>query len=379
MTYYGTGSWGLPEFGLTEKLGGNKNSITPGMSVGTPTPSSNTVGMSVGTPSYTGTMSSTGSGSSYKKSSLSNKSSGGSSKSSAQKDAERAQKEAEDRARKEISSGWDDYIASLDQQYAGLNGQRSSQEEIVNSQYNQGVNTLGLQREQGLQSLDKNRQSAEQNQVKNLRDISSNIRNAFMAGNVYLGSRGAGDSSAADQYSYALGKVGTQQRSDVMGDTANIMADIDARETNLDNMYNTEVNNLEQQKNAQIQQVASWFADAQNQVRMAKSQGQLGKSQDLASLSRTILDQAMNQINQINQYNLNQRQALDQWAMGVSDNITSLKANMQGVTDVSYSMPQAESMPGMSYAGNVQAGYFPGSSYGEDKTKGLFSGFSNLG
>lgn len=251
---------------------------------------------------------------------------------------------AENQLRGDISSGWDSYISSLDDQFTGLAGQRTAQEGIAGSQYQQGLNSLGLQREQGLQSLEQNRASAEQNQTRNLRDISENIRNAFMAGNIYLGSRGAGDSSSANQYSYALNKMGTQQRSGVMNETATILADIDARSNDLNNIYNTEVNNLEQGKNQQMQEIASWFSDAQNQLAGLKSQGQLGKSQDLASLSKNVLDRAIAEVNQINQYVLNKRQMLDQWAMGMSDNINSLKSNLEATSRFNPQLPQASNI-----------------------------------
>lgn len=278
---------------------------------------------------------------------------------------------------KSISSGWDDYISGLDSQLEGLSTQRTAQEGIVNNQYTQGANTLGLQLQQGQTALAGDRADAQQNQLRNLRDISSNIRNAFQAGNVYLGARGAGDSSAANQYSYALNKMGTQQRSNVMQDTARILADVDARENDLRNIYNTEINNLGAQRDSQIQQVAMWFADAQNQIRQAKSQGQLGKSQDLSNLSRDLLNNAIARVNQIEAAALNRKQALEQWAMGVSENIGQLKSNMNSISDVSYSMPQAQTIAGaptVDSSGNMATNFRgAGTVRDEDDRQGLFS------
>lgn len=273
-----------------------------------------------------------------------------------------------------ISSGWDQYIRGLDDQLGGLSTSRVAQENIVNSQYNQGVNTLGLQRDQGLQELGQDRTAAMQNQTSNLRDISGNIRNAFQAGNVYLGARGASDSSAANQYSYALNKMGTQQRSDVMNNTANILADVDARESNLNNIYSTEVNNLGEQKNQQIQQVGMWFADAQNQIRQMQSEGRLSKSQDLNNLSKDLLNQAISRVNQIEQMAINRKQALDQWAMGVSENIGQLRTNMQSASQVNYDMPAAQRVAGapqIDSSGNMMTNFGGGGSraYGDDRDK----------
>lgn len=368
------GNWGLPEFGISELFGGKKSSLSSA-----PTNQSNLqsyIANNFSNPTTTYKAPTT----TYKAPTPTKVPTGGGGGGGGGGDGQPKQpnqptfnpiEDQQKQLRRDISSGWDSYINSLDAQLEGLSGQRVAQEGIAGSQYQQGANTLGLQREQGLQSLGQNRTEAEQNQARNLRDISESIRNAFMAGNIYLGSRGAGDSSAADQYSYALNKMGTQQRSGVMNETANIMADINSRETNLNNIYNTETNNLAEQKNQQIQQITTWFNDAQNQISNMKSQGQLGKSQDLATVSRSVLDQAINHLNQINQTAINKKQALDQWAMGVSDNINSLKSNMQQASQISMNLPQATDIFGQPRVSQSTQAYNYGGygGYDEDKNK----------
>jgi len=353
------GSWGLPEFGITELFGGKKASVAKSKNFPVTranihyaaAPAVNNIPYSKisSTPKTSSTLGTTSTRTTSTPTNTGGGSGGGSGTPSYDIPKDNGQSEidaANEQLRGDISSGWDNYINGLDDQLDGLSGQRSAQEGIVGSQYQQGVNTLGLQKEQGVQSLAQNRTAAEQNQAANLRDISGNIRNAFMAGNVYLGSRGAGDSSAANQYSYALNKMGTQQRSDVMNNTANILAEVNARETNLNNIYNTEINNLEQEKNAQTQEIAAWFFDAQNQIAQMKSQGQLSKSQDLASISRTLLDNAIAKVNQLNTYALNKRQMLDQWALTNGDKITAAKTSLQSEAQYNPQLPQATNLFG---------------------------------
>lgn len=327
-------------------------------------------GQTLGTKSTKPITSSSGGGSSSSSGGGSNNNSG---QDQAQAEADRQRRELE----ASIGSGWDSYISGLDAQLGGLNTQRSAQESVIGSQYNTGVNDLGLQLGQGQQDLARNRAAAEQNQVGNLRDIAGNIRNAFQAGNVYLGARGAGDSSAANQYSYALNKMGTQQRSDVMQNTANILADVDARESDLKNTYNTEVNNLGEQKNQAIQQVGMWFADAQNQIKQLQNEGRLNKAQDIQALSRDLLNQALQKVNQIEAFNMNRKAQLDQWAMGVSENINQLRSNMQSVSSVSYDLPQSQRFngaPQVDSSGNMMTNFGGGGSVKTDEDR-LFRGF----
>lgn len=259
--------------------------------------------------------------------------------------------------RSEIGSGWDQYINSLNEQLGGLDIQRKGQEDIATSGYQQGLNTLGLQKGQGITSLGNERRALEQNQAKTLRDLSANQRSAFMAGNNLLGTRGASDSSAANQYSFALAKEAGRQRGDIMTNTSNQLQEINQREENLNNIYNTEVNNLESTKNAQFGQIAQWFGDAQNKIRQAQASGQLNKSQDLASLSKDILNQAISEMNRINTDVSQRRSALESWAMTNSKNISELKANMQQASQFSAQLPGFQNIAGapqVDSTGNVR-------------------------
>lgn len=248
--------------------------------------------------------------------------------------------------RNEISSGWDSYLASLDSQLNSLSSQRGAQENIAQSQLKSFQGDLGLQRTQGLQQLGTERTRTEQNQAKTLRDLAANISNAFKAGNVYLGARGAGDSSAANQYSYALSKIGTRERSNVMQNTADILADIGMRETNLNNIYNNEMNKIQEDYNQQINSIASWFADAQRQIQAQKSQGQLGKSQDLANLSKDILNQALGALRNIQGTAQNQMNVLDKWAVANAQNLGNLRSQFQTISNPDITLPQANTISG---------------------------------
>lgn len=276
--------------------------------------------------------------------------------------------------RNEISSGWDSYLGTLDDQLYGFEGKRASQEGIASSQYNQGVNTLDLQKTQGLQSLGSESMRVDQNQSKNLRDLSSNLKNSFMAGNVYLGSKGAGDSSAANQYAFALTKMGSQGRGDIMNNTANIKADIAGRETNLNNIYNTEKNNLAEGLRQVTLGISQWYANAVNTIKQQKAQGMLSKSQDLQSLTKDILNQAMSQLANAQQQ-VQQRQAgLDSWALSNSKTLGELRTNMTAVASPQYQLPQAQAIAGApqyTSGGNM---YIP-SGYGnnsEEKRTSIF-------
>lgn len=234
-----------------------------------------------------------------------------------------------DALRGEISSGWDNYINQLGELTGFLGQQKEAQLGSAQSQYGAGVSNLGIQKEQGIST-------AEQNQTKTLRDLASNLRNSFMAGNVFLGARGAGDSSAADQYSQALTKQGSRQRSDIMQQTAGVVK-------NIQDQYNMGVNQLKSDYDTTVGNIANWFAGKQMELKQAQASGQLSKSQDLQNLSKDILNQAISAMNTAKTQLAEKQSALESWAMSNSQNVQQLAGNLRNA----YSMlPQAQQISG---------------------------------
>jgi len=271
-----------------------------------------------------------------------------------------------------INQGYDAYFASLDQI---MNSYLPQQQQALlggaEAQYGQGVNSLNTQRSLQQQGLNEQKGVVQGQQKKTLADISNNLRNAYMAGNIYLGARGAGDSSAANQYSYALTKLGSQQRGDVSGQYAGIQNQIMGRENALATTYSGAVKDLEFQKNQRVNEVAQWFNEQQIALKQAQASGQLQKGQDLANLSQNLLQMAMQQLQTTQAEIANKRGMLDEWAMNNSTTIEGLKSNLQQVgSQVSYQNPTAQPFGSINQQ-TGSLGYIPyglGSTTEEKKT-----------
>jgi hypothetical protein len=343
-----SGSWfGLPDFGITEAVGGlfgaprtaqgGSNIFGSAQKAASPTQTSTPNYLTVNSiPKPTG-----GAGTSYS-------GGGGSVLGTSTAAPTQSGPDYAGQARDAINSGYNQYFGQLDDILNnGLPQQRAAQEGIVNSQYNQGVNDLTTQKNLGVQDLNSERTKATGQQAKTLQDLSDNIRNLFTSGNVYLGAKGAGDSSAANQYSYALTKLGSQQRGDVTSQYANINNDINGRESRLNEIYNGQVNDLGSQRDQQINGIAQWFGEQQNALKQAKAQGQLSQGQDLGQLSQQLLNQALQQLSNVQAEAAQKRASLDQWAMNHASDINSLRSNLSQVSDTNYSMPTASPVNGM--------------------------------
>ena len=224
---------------------------------------------------------------------------------------------------------------------AGLDPQRVAQEAIAQNMYTGGVSDLQAQQAQGNAALDITRRKAQENQVSTLNDLTENLRNMFNSGQTYLGSRGAGDSSAANQYSYALTQLGNKNRGNVMNQTASILNDINDRANQLQMQVTQGIKQLDTERGTQLQNIAQWFAQAQAQIRATKGQ-------NIVVLGQQALDNAMNAINQVNANAQNQKNSLLQWAENNATTIQGLKSNMQQVFgNYNPQLPVAGNLPGI--------------------------------
>lgn len=292
--------------------------------------------------------------------------------------AEIARRDAE--ARSGIESAYGGYFSQLDQMLnEGLPAQKTAQEQLAASQYTGGVSALQPQKEQQLMTAAAQKEETTQQQGKTLRDLGATIRNAFMTGNIHLGARGAGDSSAANQYAYALTKLASQARGDLQTRFATIFNDINNRITNIGNIYNAEVNRLASERDQKIADISQWFATTQQQIAQAKAQGLLEKGKDLASLSQNLLTQALGQLDRIQTAAVNKQTALDEWALNQETLTQQAGTNIRNALASGYAYPTVPSIVGTpiidTYGGGLttpRAYYGYGGPATEEKKKGLF-------
>lgn len=271
--------------------------------------------------------------------------------------------------RNEIESGYNDYISNLESMYGGLDSQAQAQRDIAQRSYDQSIKDLGLNKESSLQDLGVSQGKVEANQVKNLRDIADNIRNQYMAGNVMLGARGAGDSSAANQYSYALNRVGSRERGNVMNQTASSLADLDLQRAKLNNIVTQETSRLDTELGNSLSQITSWLAEQQNSIKNMIAQGKLNKSQDIASLTRDRLNQAVAAYQEKQRDIASKKAALESWAMTNADNISKLATNMKSIGQFVPNMPYANPLNGsvsVDSQGNIRGMYGYGANKDEE-------------
>ena len=250
-----------------------------------------------------------------------------------------------------------------DQSMSALDPQRDAQNTIANNNYTQGVSDLNTQATQGTNDLNLQNDKVDSNQVKTLNDLTNNLRNMFSSGQTYLGARGAGDSSAANQYSYALTQMGNKNRGDVMAQTADLHSTINGKIADLQSQVQQGIQSLLTSKNNALQGIASWYASAQDQIRQTKGQ-------NIVALGQQALNNAMNAINQVNQNYQNQQNSLMSWAENNATTIQGLKSNLAQVANYTPNMPTAGTITGLGGATGTSSsgGYYAGNNTSNQNT-----------
>jgi len=214
-----------------------------------------------------------------------------------------------------LAAGTASYISQLNDLLSnGLPSEAAGQQQTAQSSYDLGASTAGTNKDSATTTV--NTATA-----KNLKDLGTNMQNLFQGGNVYLGARGAGDSSAANQYAFALTQMGSKQRSSILSDATTRLGQIS-------DIYNNQMATLKSGLDTQLGNIASWLANAQNTI---KSQiGQIGY-QAAQQQSQQAYNLAMNAANNANASLTSNRNALTTWAANNATSTQQLISNLNQV------------------------------------------------
>lgn len=163
------------------------------------------------------------------------------------------------------------YFSYLDSQMNNLPGLQNDLTSQINSAYGGQQSSINTGLQTTLNNLGQSQSQIDQNKAKSLRELDQSMANQLKAGNVYLGTRGAGDSSAANQYAYALSKVGTQARSGVQQQANQLYAQVQTQMNNAKAVAQDQLNQLDTWKNTQLAQVSQYISSLRGNIDSARA------------------------------------------------------------------------------------------------------------
>lgn len=254
----------------------------------------------------------------------------------------------EDQMRSSINSGWDAYEGQLNSMLNNdLPAYRGEQQQIAQNSADLAQKTIGTQKASSERAVN-------EQQTSSLKDLGENMRNLFQAGNIFLGSRGAADSSAANQYSYGLTKVGAKER-------GNILSQANSRLNQIKDIYDTETNRIGTELQLRMGQIADWFYTQQQNLKSSLASSGLNRQKDLQGLSTNLYNQALSYLQGVQSEAANRRATLESWAASNSKTAQELVANLQQVQQMPAFQGIQSGMPSVDSSGNYQmpvaAGY----------------------
>lgn len=358
--YFGPGNWGLPEFGLTEMLGGEEDSLERSTArrvmggedysiapetkdYGVTESVDSFLGSNISKPSETVSSGGGGGGSWGDASSPGDSSSGGSSGGGSSSGGSGGSVGYDADAMAEahgLSKDWlrqnvegDDtperlsnYARELDEMYAGIKGNLQDrlgrlpgrkQEDVgfVQGQYENMLDTLQGSQKAAMDKLGMSRQNVRQRRARTIGELQDDLRNQMKATSLQLGAMGAGSSSAAEVMApYAFAKMGSRRANDVYRQANEQFSEIDAQEVDVQNTYTTERNALDQWKATKLNDVRNWYNSLEDQIRGAMGQADQAKAQALLNVRAAALDRAQQMADQVKMAALQRQTQLQDWA-----------------------------------------------------------------
>ena len=277
----------------------------------------------------------------------------------AAKDAEDAKDKAEKKARKQISKQYDAVRQGLDQLLGYLPQQQATARGKYEKQREHTRGRVGSELEEALSRFQGYEGEIEGNQKSTLRDLSSNTRNAFMAGNLYLGSKGASNSSAAGMYSQAIQQAANRNRADVRSGTDKNLADL--------NMEREQANRMATQQYAEID---NWFnnvvSDLETEYRQRKADIEMAKANASADEQAALADIDMQLWQRAMQAYENLQAQAASYAQRVGSNISSQENraaqslhDMRATSQFDWTDPKAENVGAGISQGSKAAAFTP--------------------
>jgi len=233
--------------------------------------------------------------------------------------------------RNSVNTQYDQVFAVLDEMAGRIPQQRAEREANLANLYNAQQNEINTAMQGSLGALDASRANVKANQVQSVRDLQDNLRKMLQAANIQLGIGGAGDSSAANMYAYALSKQAGRGSADISNQASRQYAAIDAQAQQIRATADDQLAKLETWKATNLDNIV---VDTQNrldniQAQKANATGQ--RAAALTSAEQSIINNALTQLQKIGDQATQWQQALTAWTLDRMATLDDAKLQISGL------------------------------------------------
>lgn len=295
----------LPEYGVSEKLGGKTGSVERAMQDmtsfrppekqrkdgGGTSGTGGTGGTSRGTSNYTNL---------YKPTSNKKTESAGDLARRLEEERKRQEEEERKRVLKQVRKSYDPFFQELSRQEAEIPNIEQRYLNTMNTAYQNQAGVIGRGQQAGLEQAAASQGQIKQNQATSLRDLALNLSSAVNAFGQRLGQAGAGDSSAANMANYAYSKIANRNTADVMNQVRQQLADVETVKQNIVRDAQDKLSALETWKANQTNVIAGYVNSLRDYINQARAQGKQALGQNEVDMIREGFARAQERMQQIN-------------------------------------------------------------------------------
>jgi len=290
----------LPEYRISEKLGGKTGSVERAMQdmtsfrppeYDTQTTTGTSGGTSGGTSNYKNL---------YKPVSNKKTESAGDLARRLEKERKRQEEEERKRVLKQVRKSYDPFFQELSRQEAEIPNIEQRYLNTMNTAYQNQAGVIGRGQQAGLEQAAASQGQIKQNQATSLRDLALNLSNAVNAFGQRLGQAGAGDSSAANMANYAYSKIANRNTADVMNQVRQQLADVETVKQNIVRDAQDKLSALETWKANQTNVIAGYVNSLRDYINQARTQGRMALGENEVSMIREGFARAQERMQQIN-------------------------------------------------------------------------------
>ncbi len=232
----------------------------------------------------------------------------------AQLAAERsAQDAANARIQGAIHDSYTPIYGELDRQLGELPNQQNALTTQVGSLADQEKGDVQSNSDLQKTHLDQAATDEQSQGKKTLNDLSQNVRNLLQGAQFYLGSLGAGDSSAVTEAAGAIGSQAQKTRGDALGVMNTALTQIQRQKNDVDTIAGQNLKQIDDWKSNQIFSIGQWATQQLNQLNTAKAQAQGAEKTAIAQLIQGTESQYIQRMQQLDSAVFNYQAAVSQW------------------------------------------------------------------
>lgn len=237
----------------------------------------------------------------------------------------------EEETRRGINSGYDQYESGLRGLQGSYEGERDSSLTSAAEVYDKIFGGLNEQKQANVDKLAAGRTAVDTRRADSIKDLKSNLSNTVRGMSMQMGAMGAGDTSAAKvMMPYAYTKIAGQQEGGIQRQANEQLFEIDQEERNTNLAFSQMWKDTEVEKTKELDGIRERYGTAIRNVQTALAQAPLDRQRELSSLSQSLLQEALANLRTAEARIEQDRKDIKTWATNRLSALNDAKIQLSG-------------------------------------------------